>query len=141
MARGRPRKFKTVEELQAAIDAAFARMEEEGHIPTMRRLEAYVGIDLNREAGRSKAFCAVVQRARERVIMEGESAALDGRMAPAVSKIYLSTHGGYSVKTEVSVSGSVNLGKSLESWTKLMLAKGATTDEVIGRLKEKALGG
>lgn len=141
MAGGRPRKFKTIDELQDAIDAAFERMEEEGHIPTMRRLEAYVGIDLNREAGRSKEFCAVVQRARAKVIMEGESAALDGRMSSAVSKMFLSTNCGYSERKEITVDGAVDIGKNLESWTRLMFAHGATTDEVIGRLKEKALGG
>ena len=118
MAGGRPRKFKTVEELQDALEAAFARMEEEGHIPTMRRLEFYVGIDLNREAGRSREFCVVVENARARVLMEGESAALDGRMSPAVAKMFLSTKCGYTEKKEYTVDSGLNLDKAMNSFLK-----------------------
>lgn len=115
--RGRPRKYKTPNELQAAIDSFFEDCDERGEVPLISWLEQRLGIELYRYE-QHDGYAEVTRKAKARSRAVVEQMCFRGVIPPQIAKLYLSANCGYVPKKEVSVESSVDFGEGMAEFLK-----------------------
>lgn len=125
MPAGRPLKFETPEELQAAVDAYFESLAE-GEPPTVSGLAYHLDVDtktIRNYEGREEFF-PTVKRAKQRIEMHLERCLYGNSVTGLIFN--LKNNFGWKDKTEQDVNANIHGGvlavpgmKTPEEWDKL----------------------
>lgn len=117
MEQGRPRKYKTVDEMQQAIDKYFLDCDNEGIPYTITGLSLALGFDsrvslLNYEGYTDEdniSFLSTIKKAKQKVEKNIEEGALQGKYNPTISIFNLKNNFDWRDKQEVENTGSQTL--------------------------------
>ena len=119
---GRPRAFKSVEEVEEKINAYFNYCEEKEKPYTMSGLAYYLGIDRKTLLNYSKneEYFHTIKKARDRVQMQLEENALSNKANPTFTIFNLKNNFDWKDKIEHSSSEVENINKNLSNIADLL---------------------
>lgn len=119
---GRPRAFKSVEEVEEKINAYFNYCEEEEKPYTMSGLAYYLGIDRKTLLNYSKneEYFHTIKKARDRVQMQLEENALSNKANPTFTIFNLKNNFDWKDKIEHSSSEIENINKNVSNIADLL---------------------
>ena len=119
---GRPRAFKSVEEVEEKINAYFNYCEEKEKPYTMSGLAYYLGIDRKTLINYSKneEYFHTIKKARDKVQMQLEENALSNKANPTFTIFNLKNNFDWKDKIEHSSSEVENINKNLSNIADLL---------------------
>ena len=119
---GRPRAFKSVEEVEEKINAYFNYCEEKEKPYTMSGLAYYLGIDRKTLINYSKneEYFHTIKKARDRVQMQLEENALSNKANPTFTIFNLKNNFDWKDKIEHSSSEVENINKNISNIANLL---------------------
>ena len=119
---GRPRSFKSVEEVEEKINAYFNYCEEKEKPYTMSGLSYYLGIDRKTLLNYSKneEYFHTIKKARDKVQMQLEENALSNKANPTFTIFNLKNNFDWKDKIEHSSSEVENINKNLSNIADLL---------------------
>ena len=119
---GRPRAFKSVEEVEEKINAYFNYCEEKEKPYTMSGLAYYLGIDRKTLLNYSKneEYFHTIKKARDRVQMQLEENALSNKANPTFTIFNLKNNFDWKDKIEHSSSEVENINKNISNIADLL---------------------
>ena len=119
---GRPRAFKSVEEVEEKINAYFNYCEEKEKPYTMSGLAYYLGISRQTLVNYSNQyqFFDTIKKARDRVQMQLEENALSNKANPTFTIFNLKNNFDWKDKIEHSSSEVENINKNLSNIADLL---------------------
>lgn len=119
---GRPRAFKSVEEVEEKINAYFNYCEEKEKPYTMSGLSYYLGIDRKTLLNYSKneEYFHTIKKARDKVQMQLEENALSNKANPTFTIFNLKNNFDWKDKIEHSSSEVENINKNLSNIADLL---------------------
>ena len=119
---GRPRAFKSVEEVEEKINAYFNYCEEKEKPYTMSGLAYYLGIDRKTLLNYSKneEYFHTIKKARDRVQMQLEENALSNKANPTFTIFNLKNNFDWKDKIEHSSSEVENINKNISNIANLL---------------------
>ena len=119
---GRPRAFKSVEEVEEKINAYFNYCEEKEKPYTMSGLAYYLGISRQTLVNYSNQyqFFDTIKKARDRVQMQLEENALSNKANPTFTIFNLKNNFDWKDKIEHSSSEVENINKNISNIANLL---------------------
>ena len=119
---GRPRAFKSVEEVEEKINAYFNYCEEKEKPYTMSGLAYYLGISRQTLVNYSNQdqFFDTIKKARDRVQMQLEENALSNKANPTFTIFNLKNNFDWKDKIEHSSSEVENINKNISNIADLL---------------------
>ena len=119
---GRPRAFKSVEEVEEKINAYFNYCEEKEKPYTMSGLAYYLGIDRKTLLNYSKneEYFHTIKKARDKVQMQLEENALSNKANPTFTIFNLKNNFDWKDKIEHSSSEVENINKNISNIANLL---------------------
>ena len=119
---GRPRAFKSVEEVEEKINAYFNYCEEKEKPYTMSGLAYYLGIDRKTLINYSKneEYFHTIKKARDKVQMQLEENALSNKANPTFTIFNLKNNFDWKDKIEHSSSEVENINKNISNIANLL---------------------
>ena len=119
---GRPRVFKSVEEVEEKINAYFNYCEEKEKPYTMSGLSYYLGISRQTLVNYSNQdqFFDTIKKARDRVQMQLEENALSNKANPTFTIFNLKNNFDWKDKIEHSSSEVENINKNISNIANLL---------------------
>ena len=119
---GRPRVFKSVEEVEEKINAYFNYCEEKEKPYTMSGLAYYLGIDRKTLLNYSKneEYFHTIKKARDKVQMQLEENALSNKANPTFTIFNLKNNFDWKDKIEHSSSEVENINKNISNIADLL---------------------
>ena len=119
---GRPRAFKSVEEVEEKINAYFNYCEEKKKPYTMSGLAYYLGIDRKTLLNYSKneEYFHTIKKARDKVQMQLEENALSNKSNPTFTIFNLKNNFDWKDKIEHSSSEVENINKNISNIANLL---------------------
>lgn len=119
---GRPRAFKSVEEVKEKINAYFNYCEEKEKPYTMSGLAYYLGISRQTLVNYSNQdqFFDTIKKARDRVQMQLEENALSNKANPTFTIFNLKNNFDWKDKIEHSSSEVENINKNISNIANLL---------------------
>ena len=119
---GRPRAFKSVEEVEEKINAYFNYCEEKEKPYTMSGLAYYLGIDRKTLLNYSKneEYFHTIKKARDKVQMQLEENALSNKSNPTFTIFNLKNNFDWKDKIEHSSSEVENINKNISNIADLL---------------------
>ena len=119
---GRPRAFKSVEEVEEKINAYFNYCEEKEKPYTMSGLAYYLGISRQTLVNYSNQyqFFDTIKKARDRVQMQLEENALSNKANPTFTIFNLKNNFDWKDKIEHSSSEFENINKNISNIANLL---------------------
>ena len=119
---GRPRAFKSVEEVEEKINAYFNYCEEKEKPYTMSGLAYYLGIDRKTLLNYSKneEYFHTIKKARDKVQMQLEENALSNKANPTFTIFNLKNNFDWKDKIEHSSSEVENINKNVSNIADLL---------------------
>ena len=119
---GRPRAFKSVEEVEEKINAYFNYCEEKEKPYTMSGLSYYLGISRQTLVNYSNQdqFFDTIKKARDRVQMQLEENALSNKANPTFTIFNLKNNFDWKDKIEHSSSEVENINKNISNIANLL---------------------
>ena len=119
---GRPRAFKSVEEVEEKINAYFNYCEEKEKPYTMSGLAYYLGIDRKTLINYSKneEYFHTIKKARDKVQMQLEENALSNKANPTFTIFNLKNNFDWKDKIEHSSSEVENINKNISNIADLL---------------------
>ena len=119
---GRPRAFKSVEEVEEKINAYFNYCEEKEKPYTMSGLAYYLGIDRKTLLNYSKneEYFHTIKKARDKVQMQLEENALLNKANPTFTIFNLKNNFDWKDKIEHSSSEVENINKNISNIANLL---------------------
>ena len=119
---GRPKAFKSVEDVEEKINAYFNYCEEKEKPYTMSGLAYYLGIDRKTLLNYSKneEYFHTIKKARDKVQMQLEENALSNKANPTFTIFNLKNNFDWKDKIEHSSSEVENINKNLSNIADLL---------------------
>ena len=119
---GRPRSFKSVEEVEEKINAYFNYCEEKEKPYTMSGLAYYLGIDRKTLLNYSKneEYFHTIKKARDKVQMQLEENALSNKANPTITIFNLKNNFDWKDKIEHSSSEVEDINKNISNIANLL---------------------
>ena len=119
---GRPKAFKSVEEVEEKINAYFNYCEEKEKPYTMSGLAYYLGIDRKTLINYSKneEYFHTIKKARDKVQMQLEENALSNKANPTFTIFNLKNNFDWKDKIEHSSSEVENINKNISNIANLL---------------------